>query len=119
MEGKSSGMALLQQHNVQVASHRLYGIPLKGGQPMLSSEELDEMSHMKIHHIDKSGLVDIASVEIDTSLSPAQRMLQYLEEVKNPYCFLCGKTSVQISFKPDGRQLGDLLRGYLLHLGDG
>ena len=119
MENKLSGIALFPQHNVQATSHRLYGIPLKGEEPMLSIDELDEMSHMDIHQIDKNRLVDIASVEMDTSLSPNQRMLQYLERVKNPYCFLCGKTPVQIAFKPDGGQLNDLLRGYLLHLRDG
>lgn len=86
---------------------------------MLSISELCQMSRMQICHLDKSTLSDMASAEIDTALPPAQRMHQYLEQAKNPYCFLCGKTPVQISFKPDGAQLDDLLLSYLLRLRDG
>lgn len=85
---------------------------------MLSSGELDEISRMQICHLDQSALSDITFAEIDTSLPPAQRMLQHLEQSQNPYCFLCGKTPVQISFKPDGALLDNLLLNYLLRLRD-
>lgn len=83
---------------------------------MRSSSELDEMSREDICHIDKSELFDITDTEINANLPPEQRMPHYLEQIKNPYCFLCGSTPVQITFKENGEQLGDLLQRYLLHL---
>lgn len=83
---------------------------------MLNSEQLDKMSRMEITGIDKSDLADIQSVKIDTSLPLIERMQNYLEQVKNPYCFMCGETPVQISFKSDGKGLDDLLKNYFLSL---
>jgi hypothetical protein len=110
---------LFRQHIVQAAPHTLYGIPLKGAKRMLTSNQLAEMGRTEIEQVNKSGLVDITSVKIDTSLPPAQRMQNYLEQIKNPYCFLCGKTPVQISFKPDGKELDGLLGSYFLGLKSG
>lgn len=79
---------------------------------MLTLKQLDEMSRIEITKIDKSTLVDISTMRVDTSLPDFQRMQDYLEQVKNPYCFLCGDTPVQISFKENGKELGDLLCSY-------
>lgn len=37
----------------------------------------------------------------------------------NPYCFVCGKTPVQLCFKPDGAELGSLLKSYFIGLKQG
>lgn len=110
---------LFRQHIVQAPPHTLYGIPLKGEKRMLSSSQFAELSRIGIEQVNISGLTDIASVKIDTSLPPVQRMQNYLEQIKNPYCFLCGKTPVQISFQPDGKELGDLLSNYFVSLKSG
>lgn len=86
---------------------------------MLNSNQLDEMSRMKIDKIDKRNLVDINNVKIDTSLPVYQRMQNYLEQIKNPYCFMCGKTPVQISFKSDDKELGSLLERHFMSLKNG
>ena len=46
----------------------------------------------------KDNLVDIRSVHIDQSLPEKKRMLDYLAQIKNPYCFRCGETEVKLSF---------------------
>ena len=83
---------------------------------MLTSKQLEEMSQTEIDKIDKNTLVDIQSVKIDTSLPAAERMRNYLAQIKNPYCFKCGDTPVKICFKDDGKELKNVLENYFLRL---
>lgn len=86
---------------------------------MSDSGQLEEMSRMKIDKIDRHDLIDIDAVKIDPSLPTRRRMKNYVEQIKNPYCFTVGKTPVQISFKPCGKELGALLESYFLNLKNG
>ena len=52
--------------------------------------KLEEMSRMEYGAANKDELVDIETVHIDPDLPPAERLLNYLEQIKNPYCFRCG-----------------------------
>ena len=56
------------------------------------------------------------SVVVDTSLPPEQRMMDYLEKIKNPYCFRCGDAVVSIHFADKGNSLDSLLKNYFLGL---
>ncbi len=82
-------------------------------------KSLEEMSCMEIEQMSKSSLVDVKTLKIDVSLPVAERISKYLEQVKNPYCFMCGKTPVQVSFKDDGKELSTLLSSYFMHLKNG
>ena len=59
--------------------------------------------------------MDIRSVVVDTSLPPEQRMMDYLEKIKNPYCFRCGDAVVSIHFADKGNSLDSLLKNCLLY----
>lgn len=83
---------------------------------MLNSSQLGDMSKITIDKIDKSTLVDITAVKIDDTLPEEERMKNYLLQIKNPYCFMCGKTPVRICFKEDGKELGDSLKQYFFSL---
>ena len=60
---------------------------------------------------------DIEKIRIDSSLPLEQRMKQYLERIKDPYCFLCGKTPVRICFSPEGEDLDTKLKHYIQRRG--
>ena len=66
--------------------------------------------------IDKRSLVDIKSIRIDPSLPIEARMRAYLEQVRNPYCFLSGETPVKLRFAEQGINLDDTFRGHLLRI---
>lgn len=83
---------------------------------MLTVKQLDEMKQSELQKINHTGLVDIRNIQIDTSLSPEQRMIQYLEQVKNPYSFLCGDTAVRVRFEPTGDELKGKLKNYFVSL---
>jgi len=83
---------------------------------MLSVMQLDEMSRIEISSIDRNSLVDIKTVKIDTSLPIAKRMVQYLEQIKNPYCFSCGETPIRIRFSDTGKTLDKAVKDHYLGL---
>jgi len=64
----------------------------------MTIEELRRMAEMDIHAIDRAELVDIADVQIDTELPKEERIASYLEQVKNPYCYLSHGVKVKIGF---------------------
>jgi len=64
--------------------------------------------------IDRSQLVDIHTIKLDKNLTAAQRAEQYLEQIRNPYCFLCGESVVRVRFTPDGGELKDHLKNYFV-----
>ncbi|GHU79626.1 hypothetical protein FACS1894191_2860 [Clostridia bacterium] len=83
---------------------------------MLDTAQLDELSRNGADRIDRNALIDIKTVKIDISLPIANRMLSYLEQIKNPYCFLCGETPVKIRFSDTGKTLDEAIKGHFLGL---
>ena len=59
---------------------------------------LDEMSRVDIQTVDPDTLVDIRDVEIDHELQKEARVLNFIEKIKNPYCFKHGKVIVKVGF---------------------
>jgi len=80
---------------------------------MIGLENLNKMSEARIDKIDRSELVEIADAHIDTSLPIHERVIRFMNQIKNPYCFLCGKTPVQISFTEGGKELDEAVFSYL------
>lgn len=85
----------------------------------VNSDMLARMRQQNIKEVNKDDLVDIRSVFVDTSLPPEQRMMDYLEKVKNPYCFRCGEAVVSIHFAAGGASLESLLKNYFSGLKKG
>lgn len=61
-------------------------------------EELRKMEQTDIKKVSREDLVDIADVEIDFSLPVERRVSDYLEQIKNPYCYISNGVIVKISF---------------------
>lgn len=77
---------------------------------------LEQMRHTDVRLVDPAVLVDIRDVSVDTDLPRDARMQDYLDQIKNPYCFKCGKTIVKVSFADTGATIEDRLEKYLLTL---
>nr|WP_297274849.1 hypothetical protein [uncultured Agathobaculum sp.] len=83
---------------------------------MLTVNELTHLSEVDIETVERNELAHIEEVAIDPSLPAIKRMLAYLDQVKNPYCFLCGKTPVKICFSSEGDDLSGKVKTYFLGL---
>ena len=77
---------------------------------------LEQMKHIDVRDVDPSDLIDIRDVTVNTALPRDERLLNYLDQIKNPYCFKCGKTVVKVSFADTEATLEDRLEIYLLSL---
>lgn len=83
---------------------------------MICQSQLQKMKSAEITQIDRDSLVDICSIHIDTALPAVQKMQSYLEQIGNPYCFLCGDTPVRIRFVSESKTLKQALGDYFLRL---
>lgn len=72
------------------------------------SEELKKIADVDIRTVDPSELVDVESVKVRPDLSDAERVLDYIEQIKNPYCYLYHGMIVKVSFTGK-RRLEDCL----------
>ena len=77
---------------------------------------LEQMKNTDVRSVDPAVLVDIRDVSVNTDLPKEERMLDYLGQIKNPYCFKCGKTVVKVSFADTNATIEDRLEKYLLAL---
>ena len=71
---------------------------------------LEEIKAVDIHTVDRDTLVDIRDVHIDPTLSKEERMRRFLDQIKNPYVFKCGKVVVKTTFANKGNQQMKRLR---------
>lgn len=82
----------------------------------MDARQLKDKKICSIETVSKSDLVDIQTVKIDSALTDPERMFRYLEQIRNPYCFLCGDTPVGISFADEQQDLSIALIHYFCTL---
>lgn len=83
---------------------------------MLDSQELFEMSQMDIVNIDTSTLVDINTVSINQELPHEEKILSYITQMGNPYCFLSGDIPVRMRFVAGDKSLSQSLINFFSQL---
>lgn len=74
------------------------------------------MKEIDIRTVDPETLVDIKTVTMNTDLPIDERKKDYIKQVKNPYCFKCGKVVVKMSFAETTVTLEDQLENYFRNL---
>lgn len=82
----------------------------------LDKFDLEEMKNIDIRTVDRDSLVDINDVKIDMNLPREERIIEFIRQIKNPYCYRCGKVVVKISFADTEVTLEDRLISYLKSL---
>lgn len=81
---------------------------------MIELERLEDLSKLEINHINKSSLKDITQITVDTNLPITQRLIKFLEDIENPYCFLVGSSAVKIEFASGGQKLQTCLKNHFI-----
>ncbi len=67
--------------------------------------ELEELEKVDIRTVDASTLADIGKIRIDRTLPKEERLLTFIREVKNPFCFICNGMVVKTSFSDTDENL--------------
>ncbi len=81
--------------------------------PELTAERLEAMRNVDIRTVDPATLRDIRDVTVRVDLPKHERMLDYIRQIGNPYCFRHGKYVVKVSFADTEWTLEDYLKTYL------
>ena len=58
-------------------------------------------------------LVDIRDVSVSKELTREERISEFIRQIKDPYCFKCGRFTVRACFAADGATLEDCIKGII------
>ena len=68
---------------------------------------------MDVRSVDPNTLRDIRDVTVNTSLPKPERILDFIHQIGNPYCYRHGKYVVKISFSDTDVTLEDRMLAYI------
>ena len=74
---------------------------------------VEAMKSIDPRTVDRSTLMQRSSVWLDPSAPREERLRDFIQQIKNPYCYLDGKTVVKISFTNTATTIEDCLENYL------
>lgn len=80
---------------------------------VLHDIDLSQMRNVDIRKVDRDTLADITEVHIDGKLPRKERLADFIRQIRNPYCYRCGKVVVKVSFADTDATLEDRLEHYL------
>ena len=75
---------------------------------------MQEMREVDITEVNSLDLVDIRDVQIDKKQKPQKRLENYVQQIKNPYCYKYGDYIVKISFEDTTVTLAERLKELIL-----
>ena len=74
------------------------------------------MSQVEIDQVDPSTLADIGAIAIDHTLAHEEKILSFIQQMGNPYCFKSGSVLVRVRFALEGKNLSQSLVNYFSQL---
>ena len=82
-------------------------------QPIYTEEQVKAMQNVDIRTVDPAGLRDIREVKVNTDLPKQERILDFIRQIGNPYCYRHGKYVVKVSFTDTDVTLEDRMLSYI------
>ena len=76
-------------------------------------EQIEAMQNVDIRTVDPTGLRDIREVKVNTDLPKRERILDFIRQIDNPYCYRHGKYVVKVSFTDTDVTLEDRMLSYI------
>ena len=74
---------------------------------------VEAMKSVNPKTVDRNNLVQRSSVRLDPAAPREERLRDFIQQIKNPYCYLDGKTVVKITFANTATTIEDCLENYL------
>lgn len=79
----------------------------------LTREEIQSMQDVDVKTVDRDSLRDIRDVKVNTELPKQERILDFIRQIGNPYCYRHGKYVVKVSFADTDITLEDRMLSYI------
>lgn len=65
---------------------------------MLDLSALERMAAVDVDTVQRENLRELSEVRLDTESAKEERIADFVRQIGNPYCFLCGETVVKVRF---------------------
>ena len=82
-------------------------------QGVFTREQIETMQNVDIRSVDPDTLRDIRDVTVNTDLPKQERILDFIRQIGNPYCYRHGKYVVKVSFTDTDVTLEDRMLSYI------
>ena len=76
-------------------------------------EQIEAMQNVDIRSVNPDTLRDIRDVKVNIDLPKRERILDFIRQIGNPYCYRHGKYVVKVSFTDTDVTLEDRMLSYL------
>jgi len=74
--------------------------------------DIDVMRSVDVRTVDLMTLVDILDTKVDPNKPLPERMLDFIRQIRNPYCFRCGDTIVKVSYTDTTTTMEERMEGF-------
>ena len=81
--------------------------------PIVTPEILSAMQNVDIRTVDPETLRDIRDVTVNLDLPKEERMLDFIRQIGNPYCYRHGEYVVKVSYADTELTLEDQMIAYI------
>ena len=82
-------------------------------QGVFTREQIEVMQNVDIRTVDPDTLRDIRDVTVNADLPKRERILDFIRQIGNPYCYRHGKYVVKVSFTDTDVTLEDRMLSYI------
>lgn len=80
---------------------------------MLTAADIEKMQAVNLETVDRSALKDIRDVHVNTELPKKERILDFIRQIGNPYCYRHGDYVVKVGFADTDVTLEDRMLSYI------
>lgn len=80
---------------------------------MLTASDIEKMRAVDPAVVDRSTLRDIRDVHVNTELPKRERILDFIRQIGNPYCYRCGDYVVKVGFADTDVSLEERMLSYI------
>ena len=81
--------------------------------PAFTREEIEAMQSVDVRTVDRESLKDIRDVKVNTDLPKRERILDFIRQIGNPYCYRHGNFVVKVGFTDTDVTLEERMIAYI------
>lgn len=83
------------------------------GNSDFSQMDFSALKQVDVRTVNPDTLIDINNIKVNTKLPKEERILDFIRQIGNPYCYRCGKVVVKISFNDTDATLEERMESLL------
>ncbi len=81
---------------------------------MITTTELNIMKNQDFMTCDENQLVDIRDISVDSTKNKQDKLLDFIEKIKNPYLFKVGDIIVKVKFADNNKSFQERMENIIL-----